>query len=50
MNVSPDELKSSVGEQVVDGGYGSTSEYVRDIDRALDYYLSKADTALPRPE
>jgi antitoxin ParD1/3/4 len=34
MNVSlPDELRSYVDEQVVDGGYGSTSEYVRDLIR-----------------
>ena len=34
MNVSlPDELKSYVDEQVGDGGYGSTSEYVRDLIR-----------------
>ena len=34
MNVSlPDELKSYVDEQVADGGYGSTSEYVRDLIR-----------------
>lgn len=34
MNVSlPDELKSYVDEQVDDGGYGSTSEYVRDLIR-----------------
>ena len=34
MNVSlPDELKSYVDEQVGGGGYGSTSEYVRDLIR-----------------
>lgn len=34
MNVSlPDELKSYVDEQVDDGGYGSTSEYVRELIR-----------------
>jgi antitoxin ParD1/3/4 len=34
MNVSlPEELKSYVDEQVNDGGYGSTSEYVRDLIR-----------------
>jgi len=34
MNVSlPDELKSYVDEQVDDGAYGSTSEYVRDLIR-----------------
>jgi antitoxin ParD1/3/4 len=34
MNVSlPDELKSYVDEQVGDGGYGSTSEYVRHLIR-----------------
>jgi antitoxin ParD1/3/4 len=34
MNVSlPDELRSYVDEQVSDGGYGSTSEYVRDLIR-----------------
>lgn len=34
MNVSlPEELKSYVDEQVSDGGYGSTSEYVRDLIR-----------------
>jgi len=34
MNVSlPDELKSYVDEQVGDGGYGSTSEYVGDLIR-----------------
>lgn len=34
MNVSlPDELKSFVDERVVDDGYGSTSEYVRDLIR-----------------
>ena len=34
MNVSlPDELKSYVDEQDGDGGYGSTSEYVRDLIR-----------------
>ncbi len=34
MNVSlPDELKSYVDEQVDGGGYGSTSEYVRDLIR-----------------
>jgi antitoxin ParD1/3/4 len=34
MNVSlPGELKSYVDEQVGDGGYGSTSEYVRDLIR-----------------
>ena len=34
MNVSlPNELKSYVDEQVRDGGYGSTSEYVRDLIR-----------------
>jgi antitoxin ParD1/3/4 len=29
----PDELKSCVDEQVGAGGYGSTSEYVRDLIR-----------------
>jgi antitoxin ParD1/3/4 len=34
MNVSlPNELKSYVDEQVGDGNYGSTSEYVRDLIR-----------------
>jgi len=34
MNVSlPDELRSYVDEQVNDGEYGSTSEYVRDLIR-----------------
>ena len=34
MNVSlPDELKSYVDGQVGNGGYGSTSEYVRDLIR-----------------
>lgn len=34
MNVSlPDELKSYVDEQVDGGGYGSTSEYVRELIR-----------------
>ena len=34
MNVSlPDELKSFVDERVRDGGYSSTSEYVRDLIR-----------------
>jgi antitoxin ParD1/3/4 len=34
MNVSlPDELKSFVDERVDNGGYGSTSEYVRDLIR-----------------
>lgn len=34
MNVSlPDELKSYVDEKVSDGGYGSTSEYVRELIR-----------------
>lgn len=34
MNVSlPDELKSYVDDQVGSGGYGSTSEYVRDLIR-----------------
>jgi antitoxin ParD1/3/4 len=34
MNVSlPDELKSYVDEQVGDGNYGSTSEYVRHLIR-----------------
>ena len=34
MNVSlPDELKSYVDDQVGEGGYGSTSEYVRDLIR-----------------
>jgi antitoxin ParD1/3/4 len=34
MNMSlPDELKSYVDEQVGDGGFGSTSEYVRDLIR-----------------
>ena len=34
MNVSlPNELKSYVDQQVGDGGYGSTSEYVRDLIR-----------------
>lgn len=34
MNVSlPDELKSYVDAQVGGGGYGSTSEYVRDLIR-----------------
>ena len=34
MNVSlPDELKSFVDERVDHGGFGSTSEYVRDLIR-----------------
>ena len=34
MNVSlPDELKSFVDERVCHGGFGSTSEYVRDLIR-----------------
>ncbi len=34
MNVSlPDELRSFVDAQVNHGGYGSTSEYVRDLIR-----------------
>ena len=34
MNVSiPDELKAFVDEQVGSGGYGSTSEFVRDLIR-----------------
>lgn len=34
MNVSlPDELKAYVDDQVGAGGYGSTSEYVRDLIR-----------------
>ena len=34
MNISlPDELKSYVDDQVGDGGYGSTSEYLRDLIR-----------------
>ncbi len=34
MNVSlPDELKSFVERRVDHGGYGSTSEYVRDLIR-----------------
>ncbi len=34
MNVSlPAELKSFVDERVGDGGFGSTSEYVRDLIR-----------------
>ena len=34
MNVSlPDELKRFVDSQVVEGDYGSTSEYVRDLIR-----------------
>lgn len=34
MNVSlPTELKSYVDEQVGNGGYGSVSEYVRDLIR-----------------
>ena len=34
MNVSlPDELRSFVDERVDHGGYGSTSEYVRDLIR-----------------
>ena len=34
MNVSlPDDLKSFVDERVEHGGYGSTSEYVRDLIR-----------------
>lgn len=34
MNVSlPDELKTFVDTQVNNGGYGSTSEYVRDLIR-----------------
>jgi antitoxin ParD1/3/4 len=32
MNVSlPDELRAFVDEQVTDGRYGSTSEYVREL-------------------
>lgn len=34
MNVSlPDELRAFVDEQVTDGRYGSTSEYVRELIR-----------------
>ncbi len=34
MNVSlPDELKSFVDERVGHGGFGSTSEYIRDLIR-----------------
>jgi antitoxin ParD1/3/4 len=34
MNVSlPDELKAYVDDKVGEGGYGSTSEYVRDLIR-----------------
>jgi len=34
MNVSlPDELKAFVDQQVEDAGYGSTSEFVRDLIR-----------------
>jgi antitoxin ParD1/3/4 len=34
MNVSlPDELKSFVDQRVGQGGFGSTSEYVRDLIR-----------------
>jgi len=34
MNISlPEELKSFIDDQVSDGGYGSTSEYLRDIIR-----------------
>lgn len=34
MNVSlPDELKNFVDERVAQAGYGSTSEYVRDLIR-----------------
>lgn len=34
MNVSlPDELRAYVDAQVVEGNYGSTSEYVRDLIR-----------------
>ncbi len=34
MNVSlPDELKSFIDERVGQGGFGSTSEYVRDLIR-----------------
>lgn len=34
MNVSlPEELRTFVDEQVEDGRYGSTSEYVRDLIR-----------------
>jgi antitoxin ParD1/3/4 len=34
MNVSlPEELKSYVDEKVGEGGYGSTSEYVRELIR-----------------
>lgn len=34
MNISlPDELKSFVDERVDHGGFGSTSEYVRDLIR-----------------
>jgi antitoxin ParD1/3/4 len=34
MNISlPDELKAFVDEQVARGGYGSTSEYLRDLIR-----------------
>lgn len=34
MNVSlPDELKTFVDTQVNSGGYGSTSEYIRDLIR-----------------
>ncbi|ACP21690.1 conserved hypothetical protein (plasmid) [Sinorhizobium fredii NGR234] len=34
MNISlPDHLKSFVDEQVAGGGYGSTSEYIRELIR-----------------
>lgn len=34
MNISlPDELKAFVDEQVGEGGFGSTSEYLRDLIR-----------------
>lgn len=34
MNVSlPDQLKAYVDQQVDEGGYGSTSEYVRELIR-----------------
>jgi antitoxin ParD1/3/4 len=35
MNISlPDQLKSFVDEQVAERGYGTSSEYVRDLIRA----------------
>ena len=38
MNVSlPDELKAYVDDQVGEGGYGSTSEYLRDLIRRDKY-------------